>query len=417
MAARYREPYSIYPRRMPSGLTVWYYYTYSVTGKRTNGVTTGIGFQRERDRAKSRREAESYCLELYKRGRLGAKTTATTLAGWIERHHFWEWRYSSYVRGILARSEKGKPGITEGYVNDVRKITERRIIPYHGHIYLDEITPAHCEELLFTWSREVSHKTCNNYRSVYSSMLGEAARLGDIPRNPWDSVQQLAASTSAYGGITIAEGSRIIARDGVDLADHRHLVYHLATRTAFLAGLRVGEVCGLFTDDVRTRSIQRGNETITMHYLDVSMQYNSKVHRRVAVKDKDTRAVPITPELFTELEQLIAGQGRYLFSLHPKQAVPLSQQRIREWLYRRMDTVGIAEDQRISRNLTFHSARRFFNTLLRRSVSGDVLRKMTGHDSDEMTEHYTDYLPEDLQAISAAQTRVTEIAKNSVESP
>jgi integrase len=74
-------------------------------------------------------------------------------------------------------------------------------------------------------------------------------------------------------------------------------------------------------------------------------------------------------------------------------------------MYDRMNAVGI---ERSDRNLSFHSARRFFNTLLRRSVSGDVLRKMTGHDSDEMTEHYTDYLPEDLSAIADAQAKLAQ---------
>jgi integrase len=411
MSARYHEPFTLYPRTLASGLTTWNYYTYDASGKRTNGISTGIGFRRERDRARTRREAESYCMELYKQDRLGTRTSATTLAGWIDRHDFWVWRKSTYVRGILARSEKGKPGITEGYVDDARKMTDRRILAHHGHLYIDEITPAHCEELLFSWSREVSHKTANNYRSVYSTILGEAARLGDIAHNPWDSVRQLAVRTEAYGGLTLAEGARIIAPAGIDFADPRHVVYYLATKTAFLAGLRVGEVCGLVTDDLRTKTIDLGDSTITMHYLDVSMQYNQKIKRRTPVKDKDTRAVPITPELYGELEQFLTGPGRYLFSLNPRQASPLTQQRIRGWLYARMTAVGLTKDERTARNLTFHSARRFFNTLLRRSVSDDVLRKMTGHDSDQMTEHYTDYLPEDLQAISAAQARVSESVK------
>jgi len=66
-----------------------------------------------------------------------------------------------------------------------------------------------------------------------------------------------------------------------------------------------------------------------------------------------------------------------------------------------MDNVGLGPDIRELRHITFHSARRFFYTLLRHGgVSDDMLRKFTGHDSVEMTDHYTDYLPEDLQAQS-----------------
>jgi integrase len=72
-----------------------------------------------------------------------------------------------------------------------------------------------------------------------------------------------------------------------------------------------------------------------------------------------------------------------------------------------MDANGISPADREARNITFHSARRFFNTLLRHEkVADSIIRRFTGHDSDEMTEHYTDYLPEDMQEISRAQSRL-----------
>jgi integrase len=67
-----------------------------------------------------------------------------------------------------------------------------------------------------------------------------------------------------------------------------------------------------------------------------------------------------------------------------------------------MDEVGIQDRRR--RNITFHSTRRFFNTLLRRSgAESSIVQKFTGHNSDDMTESYTDYLPGDMQVIAEAQ--------------
>jgi hypothetical protein len=128
----------------------------------------------------SRRDAKAYCEQLYRLGKLGGNTDMLTLSAWVERHHFWNWRRSTYVRGILARSERDRPGITQNHVREGDSVFRRRIAPAHGNKLIDEITPADCEELLFEWSAEVSHKTANNYRSYYSVIMKEAERLGDV---------------------------------------------------------------------------------------------------------------------------------------------------------------------------------------------------------------------------------------------
>jgi integrase len=93
-----------------------------------------------------------------------------------------------------------------------------------------------------------------------------------------------------------------------------------------------------------------------------------------------------------------------VFSLRPDGGYPPPINRLEEYFNARVEAIGI---DRKERRISFHSTRRFFNTLLRRRVSGDVLRKMTGHDGEEMTEHYTDYLPEDLTAITDAQSSLS----------
>jgi integrase len=410
MSPRYtKKPFSIAKQQWPSGSVVFYYYYYDERGKRRR-KSTGIGYTRKRDATKQRKRAEEYCWNLWRDGRLGHGKQTPTLSQWVERKAFWDWRRSEYVRGKLARSSAERPAITETYVKNAAQITRDYILPYHGSRYIDEITAKDCEELLFEWvGNGASHKTANNRRSVYSTMMGEAERLGEIDRNPWRLVPELSAGKNHYGALTISEVARIIDPRGIDLAQERHRIYYYATRLAFLTGLRNGEVCGLLTDNVHDVTVHMDGGTATISYIEVARQYNPKTKRRELAKDKDQRKVPISPELRQELEPFLTGQGRYLFSFHPRQETPITPNRLREWLYARMETAGIPEAERKRRNIAFHSTRRFFNTLLRHErVADDVIQRFTGHDSAEMTDAYTDYLPQDLQAISSAQRKLVD---------
>jgi integrase len=402
MTPRYREtPWTLTARQAPSGAQVWYYYWYD-GDKRKGPKSTGIGYSNARDKAKSRKQAQDYCATLFRADRLGSDLDGTTLAQWTDKMRFWDWARSRWVRGILARSSKDRPGITENYVKDGAGVYRDRIEPAHGHLPIDEITPQDCEDLLFAWKRVAANKTVNNWRSYYSTMLAEAERLGVIRENPWKRVQQLSADSKSRGGLTLAEGVALLDYRPTESNEKR---YYLASKLAMMTGLRIGEVCGLQTDDIKSKTATIRGEDVTIYYIDVSRQYHAKLKRLAPVKDKDARAVPITADLYAEIEPLLNGQGRYLFSLDPEKRTPLTPNRLRDWFYARCDVAGI---DRKERNIGFHSTRRFFNTLLRRRVSGDVLRKMTGHDSDAMTEHYTDYLPEDLAAITDAQKSIAQ---------
>ena len=167
----------------------------------------------------------------------------------------------------------------------------------------------------------------------------------------------------------------MLSPEDVDFSNKQDWIFYLATKLTFLAGLRNGDVCGLFVKDVKDLYIEKESKDDRHSYLEVCRQWSQRMNKRTLVKDKDTSKIPIFAELRGELNPLLP------------------------------ETVGIAD--RVERYIAFHSARRFFNTLLRHErVADDVIRRFTGHDSQEMIVHYTDYLPEDLQVISQAQSRL-----------
>lgn len=401
---RYKQkPYVLYERSMPSGSTVFYYYSYDRDGNKTPSKSTGIGYSRDKDKAKKRKEADSYLWSLFEAGELTEGRNKPTLKGWVDKKHFFDWYKSDYVRSKLRRSDKGKAKITRGYIETGKKVFDKHIAPYHGSKYIDEITPAHCEELLFRWVDDgYTHKTANNFRSYYSIIMREAKRLDVIQYNPWDNVPGLSVESEKKGAFTAGEVKQLL--DGAHRKDNRDRVYYYAMKVAFFTGMRIGEIVGLQTDDIIDAHIERDNDRIDYSYIRVTCQWSMKEKKLVPVKDKEPRDIPITPELREELQQFLTGSGRFLFSHHPRQETPITANRLRDWLYRQMEALGIDRMDERGRIKTFHSSRRFLNTLLRlQHVDGELIRKLTGHDSDAMTEHYTDYMPGDLTVIADAQ--------------
>ena len=412
--ARYKgNEYSLFPRKL-SNSTVWYYYAYDAEGNRLPGKSTGIGYTREKDRVKTRREAEAYCDQLIEKNAL-SRSSVPTLNQWVEDIHFWDWKRSKYIREILLNSPKEKPGITEGFCRSAQKVTENNILPYHGNKQIDQITPYDCKQLLFFWVEEkhVSAKTANNWKSIYRTILEfyETELKMKNPRadffNPWKVIKPLGTLKNKTGGLTISEAQKILNPDSIDFKNNSERLYYTMTKLAFLTGMRINEICGLWTDDICDHEYPTNKGNIRLSYIEVRWQWHHTLNERTVVKDKEARQIPIAAEMREELEIYMNGPEKFLFSFHPEQNYPVEDGGLRRWFYKHMEkTTGINKEVREQRNLKFHSARRFFNTLLTQAkVDSKTIQRFTGHDSDEMTEHYTDYLPEDLQEISRAQDR------------
>jgi integrase len=84
---------------------------------------------------------------------------------------------------------------------------------------------------------------------------------------------------------------------------------------------------------------------------------------------------------------------------------PIEAKIITRELYRALRTIGISEGERVRRNLTFHSWRHLFNSILVNArVPSEKIRSVTGHVTPEMTAHYFKLSAdgyEDIRAIQA----------------
>ncbi len=81
---------------------------------------------------------------------------------------------------------------------------------------------------------------------------------------------------------------------------------------------------------------------------------------------------------------------------------------INKHFYMALTTVGISEYRRKELNITFHSWRHTFNSLMRGNIPDSKLRRLTGHRSEEMTEHYTHFSVEDFKDVIEVQKSLLE---------
>lgn len=82
---------------------------------------------------------------------------------------------------------------------------------------------------------------------------------------------------------------------------------------------------------------------------------------------------------------------------------PIYYKDITRSLYSAMERIGITDEERHRRHLNFHGWRHFFNSTMRGKIPDAILRQLTGHSTEEMTEHYSHFRLEDFKPIVAVE--------------
>ena len=182
----YREPFTIFPRRMKSGLIVYYYQTYDNEGRRTTARSTG---------KTSKTAARAYCEQLRKTGELiPTKRHTANLAAFSQ--NFWLYDKCQYVKSKLARGQS----IGKSYCQHNRSVLLNYILPDFGQLPLPQITANKIEKwLLGLPNRGLSNETANKAFKCLKIILNEAQKQNLIHNNPCQNMPQLARNPKKKG--------------------------------------------------------------------------------------------------------------------------------------------------------------------------------------------------------------------------
>jgi len=367
----YKDPYRIFPKALPSGRTIFYYTTYDDLDRRRQYSTGCV----------KKTEAKIYCQKLFLAGSLLVKK---------------DMKFSEYTESWFIYADcpyiklKLMRGFTysRSHADKKRAFLVNRIIPYFGKISLKKITAAHIEDWLLQIKKSgVSNVTANHYLATLRIILNEAYRKNDIPTNPVKAVQPLSIDSRKKDILTENEVTALFSEENRKVVWVKNL-HFLINKTASQTGLRLGEIQALKIENLYKDHI------LVKHSWD--KQYGLK-----GTKTDKERMVPISKDLFLMISSFYRIEGHagpFIFSeSNGKQ--PIDHKAIYKWYYRALKAIGIDKEDRVKRNITFHSWRHFANTqLILKGVPQNIIQAVIGHSDDKMTKHYTQFSMEDLKS-------------------
>ena len=359
---RVKAIFSVYGRNLPSGKKVFYYQCYDKEGKRQFAKSTGLT---------KKTEAMAYCMKLYKEGLLIPEQKAPTFAefcdGWwdIDTCRYLKWR------------QLHDP-LSQGTILIYKYNFEKHIKEYFSKFKLDEINPTVIEDWLLSMiAKGLKPSSVNIQYKTLRIMIGEAARLKIVKTNPCKEVKEIKGEEFKRQILTVEEARKLFTPDWPTV--WKSEIVYKAHLLAACTGLRSGELLGL------------KGEHVFNDYIYITGQYTRKEYIP-NTKDKHNRNIPIPSQMRMELAELLQANGKgYVFS-EDGGKTPIAVERLNRQFDRALEKIGISNDERVKRNLSFHAWRHFFNTLLLSyNVGHKKVQAVTGHRTNKMTDHYTHF--------------------------
>jgi integrase len=381
--------YTLFWRTYPNGKKVVFYYAYDDKGARQGPWTT---------KCQSITAARNYCNHLIRLDKLIPKRGSLLTFGEFAAG-FWE-PGSDYLE-----NQEGRADITPSYTDNCKKMVNNQILPFFAHTPLEKITGKAINKWLLGFKKReitVGGKTeTKSYKNTYANtvfgtlytMMAWAADQGIITDNPCARVKKLKNDRKKIEIITVEEVQKLFPKNWKAVWNGQEIAY-AANRLASLTGMRAGEILGL-----------RG-EYVFDDYIYVCGQYGEYGYG--PLKTKDTRFIPLIPEMIALLRKLMERNGTgYVFSLD-RGGKPVSRKHIYDEFHRALKRVGIDQQEIRRRGLSVHSWRHFLNTELQmQGLSLQQVQAVTGHKSDQMSELYSHFDARQLSDVMEAQQVIT----------
>ena len=345
-----------------------YYYTTYINGKRVF-KSTGC---------KSKADALAYCLKLVSNGEMHTKTKEGVL-------------FKDFANGFfdkdslyLKQQEETKKQLTESTRRSYVGILKDRLLPIFGDFTLKEINSAIIRNWLLQ-IKEVTPQVKNRYLMILSIILKEACFQDLLVSNPCDNVKRFTCQPNEKVVFTTEEIRKLFDSEWQDKK------VELVCKISCLTGLRSGEVRALTL------------EKIHKYYILVDSSIEERINKLKSTKSGKSRTVPITEKLYNEIIEYAKERKGFIFQgCYGNRKGSITGTTLLRSLKMQLKKVGIYRE-----GMTFHSFRHYFNSqLVLGNVKSEIIRKVVGHESEEMTEHYLHINQNELENIRKIQEKI-----------
>jgi len=288
---------------------------------------------------------------------------------------------------------RGRP-LSAEYLLSMRSAVGKYVLPYLEQkklrgLPVTRVTAAHLEGLVLhlSESTELGARRINSIRQAVSVPLSEARRLGKIRHNPMTEVLKLKETKPTREILSLQEARKILGDPWPD--ERLRLINMLAAAT----GMRMGECRGLQRED-----IMRNNED-----CEIQVRHNWQEGEGLKPpKWGSVRRVPLPARIAESLLELAAANpwGNEFVFYGNRRDLPVSKRSVDEAFNEAVRGLGISEEERRRRGLTFHSWRHWYESYLRGRIPDHALQQLTRHQSDRMLDRYSHVTEEQRKAVA-----------------
>lgn len=307
---------------------------------------------------------------------------------------FWDFDNSSYIklRNLVSPNSIGKE-----YAMNMLCNLKKHVLPFiPSSLKLSCVTTRHLDKVISeAFSLGLANGTIQMIILSFSVPFKEAMRLRYITSNPCDGLMKIPRRENTRGVFSDDEVKKIL--NSLDCVD---VPIRNAIKLAISTGMRSGEIRALKTSDI-IREYHKGenNKLYDKIIISHSLAPYSGIK---ATKGKYERSVLIPSELGKEL--IAASKDGIIISFNGSYVSSLT---LRLAFYELLNSIGITEDIRKERRLTFHSLRHYFSTYTcQENISQEDRMLVLGHRSEKVNSRYTHISDLRLERVAGAVERL-----------
>ncbi len=380
--------FSIYPRKRKNGKPVYYAQFKKSDSSYTTAKSTGCS---------TKRAAEAWCEDNLLK--FGTPLSGREITFEYYSNGFFDWS----GKWATDRRVEGKR-LGQRHCRDRADIMRLHILPVFGSLKLSEIDKTNIKDFRNSlFEKGYSGSVINKCLYAIKTVLEFAEDEGFIQAVP--KIIRAADNTKQKGILTINEANSLFSFQWMSKPSYSHpskpqFMGFVGNQLAASTGLRLGELQGITIQDLH----------LDDGYITIKRSWDNRL-KKLNTTTKTGRERNIF------IPQIVVESIRMLLNLHPApnnpesflfygekkpEEKPAEQIVFVRSLFTAMECIGIDKTERKNRNITFHSWRHWFNSLLiNAKIPLQKIQSITGHMTMEMTQHY--YHIDDMQDVKIIQ--------------